>query len=217
MSISNKDEERNKHWAGLYLGVNGYLSPQNSLNLSSKSSFLDLNYAKSIHFAFNFLEKDIHLKKDYAMLVTGLGVDFNTYALKNNVTLQSDKNSVWGVTDTINKFTKNKLKTTFVNVPLLLAFNTNANPDKAFHVAAGVVVGYNIFTKTKQRFDFAGDEINAKIKNDYNINPFRYSATVQLGYGDYNLYASYALSPLFKGGKGPELYPFTVGIRILGL
>lgn len=211
------DEDRNKHWAGLYLGVNGFSTPQYSLNLPAKSGFMELNYAKSLHFAFNFIEKDIHLYKDYAMLVTGLGVDFNTYALKNNVTLLANNNTVWGVTDSINKFTKNKLKTTFVNVPVLLAFNTDANSDKAFHFAAGMIFGYDLITKTKQRFNIAGNEINSKVKTDYNINPFRYSATVQLGYGDYNLYASYALNSLFKGGKGPELYPFTVGIRVLGL
>lgn len=211
------DHDGNRHWAGLYLGVNGFLTPQNSLNLPAKAGFMDLNYAKSLHFAFNFLEKDIHLHKDYAMLVTGLGVDFNAYALKNNITLQKSNNSVFGLTDTINKFTRNKLKTTFVNVPLLLAFNTNSDPDKGFHIAAGMIFGYAISTKTKQRYDLGGDEINSKIKDDYFINPFRYSATMQVGYGDFNLYASYALNPLFKGAKGPELYPFTVGIRLLGL
>lgn len=216
-SKKDDDDDRNKHWSGLYLGVNGFSTPQYSLNLPAKADFMELNYARSIHFAFNFLEKDIHLYKDYVMLVTGLGFDFNTYALKNNVTLQANNSMVWGVTDTITRFTRNKLKTTFVNVPVLFAFNTHPDPDKAFHFAAGMIFGYDIVTKTKQRYDFGGEEINSKVKNDYNINPFRPSATVQLGYGGFNLYASYALNPLFKGGRGPELYPFTVGIRVLGL
>lgn len=214
--ISCKDEnkkKKNRHWRGLYLGVNGYVTSDYSLSLPAKSNFMELNYAKSIHFGMNCFEKDIHLFKDYAMLVTGIGFDFNNYALKNNISLLSNKDSVWGITDTVHNFSKNKLKTTFITVPLMLAFNTNEDSKKAFHFAAGVVFGYKIGSKVKQ----IDDDVKTKIKGDYNINPFRYDATVRVGFGNYNLYASYALNSLFEKGKGPELYPFTMGIKILGL
>jgi hypothetical protein len=48
------------------------------------------------------------------------------------------------------------------------------------------------------------------------LNPYKYGARVQIGYGDFNLFAEYDASTLFKDGKGPELYPVTAGITVLG-
>ena len=42
------------------------------------------------------------------------------------------------------------------------------------------------------------------------------SATVRGGVGWFNLFATYSLTPLFESGRGPELYPFTVGVTLLG-
>jgi hypothetical protein len=208
-------DEKNSHWAGLDIGVNGYLTPSNSVTLPSQDGFMDLNYARSIHFAFNFFEKGIPLYKDYAKVVTGLGVDFNSYSFKNNISLMTNRDSTWGVTDTTLKFQKNKLKTTYLNLPLLLAFNTSSNPDKAFHFAAGVIFGYRIGSKTKQTYTVGKEDYTPKVKGDYNLSPFRYSATVRMGYGSYNLFASYSLVSLFEKNKGPELYPFNAGISLL--
>lgn len=212
-----KSGSKSRHWAGLELGINGFASYSRSLNLPSNANFMELDYSKSIHFGFNFLEKGIRVYKEYAKVVTGLGIDFNTYGLRNNVSLLSNNDSVWGVTETTYKLDKNKLKTTFINVPLLLAFNTSNNRNKAFHFAAGVIVGYDVWTRTKQEFNIGSEKHNRRISESYNINPFRYSATARVGYGNFNVYASYALNSLFKTGTGPELYPFTVGIRILML
>ena len=55
-----------------------------------------------------------------------------------------------------------------------------------------------------------------KDKQSFNTNPFRVSATVRGGVGWFNVFATYSLTPLFENGRGPELYPFTVGVTLLG-
>jgi hypothetical protein len=40
---------------------------------------------------------------------------------------------------------------------------------------------------------------------------------VRIGYGNLDLYASYALTSMFQKNEGPQLYPFSVGITIIGL
>ena len=54
----------------------------------------------------------------------------------------------------------------------------------------------------------------AKIKDDFAISPLQYAATVRFGIRELNIYANYNLSPLFQKGKGPELYPFSVGLAV---
>ncbi|HVA98735.1 MAG TPA: outer membrane beta-barrel protein, partial [Bacteroidia bacterium] len=120
-------------------------------------------------------------------------------------------------TGSINKqinYTTNKLKECFINLPVLLDFNTSANPKKSFHLAGGIILGYNIHSKTKQSYQMRNSEINLKVVDDYNLSPFSASATVRAGYGYFSLYATYALNTLFDSNKGPQLTPFTVGISL---
>jgi hypothetical protein len=35
-----------------------------------------------------------------------------------------------------------------------------------------------------------------------------------VGYGKVTLYAQYGLNELFQHNKGPEMYPFSVGVRL---
>ena len=55
-----------------------------------------------------------------------------------------------------------------------------------------------------------------KTRDQYNLNPFRYSAMLRCGVGKLDIYATYTLSELFKKNQGPQLYPFTVGITLAG-
>jgi hypothetical protein len=107
------------------------------------------------------------------------------------------------------------LKSTFVNVPLLLEFNTNKNPEKSFHLAFGVIGGFKLGSRTRQILEQNGEEIKLINKDDYNLNPFRVNAHASIGYRGVSLYADYALTPLFENGKGPELSPFTIGVKLI--
>jgi hypothetical protein len=56
-----------------------------------------------------------------------------------------------------------------------------------------------------------------KIKSDgdFSLSMLRYGGTARLGYGNFQIYGTYYLTPLFKAGKSPagvELYPFEIGV-----
>jgi hypothetical protein len=208
------DKDDFKHWSGIDLGVNGYLNAKNKLEMPSGYDFLELDYSRSINVSVNFLEKDIHIYKNYVRIVTGLGLEFSNYRFKNNITLNPDTSYITATTDSMIDYSKNKLKTTFINLPLLLEFHTHKNPKKAVHIAGGVILGYKLGSKTKQEFEIEDREYKLKIKDDYNLSPFRYSATVRAGYGNFTVFANYALAPLFEKNKGPKLYPFTAGVAM---
>lgn len=208
------NEQGFHYWEGLDIGVNGYMNVNNSIATPETYSFLELDYARSRSFAWNVGQHNFHIYKNYINLVTGVGFEWNSYALKRNVSLATDVNEITGVNETLD-FTKNKLKSTWVKAPLMLEFNTSKDEDKSFHIAAGAEIGYNIFrNRLKQEYMISGDEQKRKTKDDFNINPFRYSLVARIGFGKYTLFANYGMSELFKANQGPKVYPFSAGINI---
>ena len=222
--ICDDDNEKKEHksgydyWSGLELGMNGYLNADNTLSMPGTNQFLELNYGKSLAVNLNIMEHNFHIYKNYVNLVTGLGFEFNHYSFKRPTILDPNSDVINAYTDSaITSYDKNKLNVSYVDVPLLLMFNTNhQHPSKGFHIGGGVIGGYKIRSVTKQEFSMNGFDYDIKKKDDYNLNPFRLSATVRAGVGGFNLFATYALTSLFEDGKGPRLYPFTVGIAISG-
>lgn len=216
-NISTKDNSDDfHHWGGFAMGVNGWLS-NGSFNMPKNQDFMSLNYGKSLNFQLNPFEKDFHLYKNYINLVTGIGFEWNQYEFSNKTRLNPDTNYTWGTIDTTNmyEYKKNRFKSTFINVPLLLEFNTNKDPDKAFHLAFGVIGGYKLGSRTRQIVERNGETLKFIKKDNYNLNPFRLNAHASLGYRNFTVFADYALTTLFESGKGPELYPFTIGVKII--
>lgn len=204
-----------KHFSGIELGINGYLGPNGIIDLDKKFDYMEMDYgARSIYWGINLFEKDFHLYKNYINLCTGLGFGFNTYQFRNRISLRPDSSYTWYTNDSLIDYKKNKLKTSFVQAPLYFDFNFSKDPDKAFHIGVGVLLAYKMTSRTKQTYNINGQDFKEIRKDDYNINPFRYSAMLRLGYGHFTAFATYSLNPLFEYDRGPELYPFTCGLLI---
>lgn len=213
----SRDDDEFHNWAGFGIGVNGWTTQGGNFTLPKSQKYMELDYGKSLNFQLNPFEKDIHIYKNYINLVVGLGFEWSQYQFNNRTTLNPDSSYTFGTIDSTKSFDykKNRFKTTFVNVPLLLEFNTNKNPDKAFHVAFGVIGGYRLGSRTRQVLEDDGLDLKLVRKDSYNMNPFRLNAHASVGYRNFTLYADYALTPLFENGKGPELYPFTFGVKLI--
>jgi Outer membrane protein beta-barrel domain len=204
-----------KYWEGIDIGMNGYLNPSYKLGLPAGYEFLELDYARSRTFSLNLWQHNFHIYKNYVNIVTGFGIEWNGYAFRNNSSLMSDTNSVAAIVET-RDFSKNKLKMTYLNIPLLLEFNTNnKNDDRSFHIAAGGMFSYNVFqNRLKQEYELNNETQEIKVKDDFNINPFRYGLTARIGYGDYTIFANYALSDVFRGNSGPKMNHYSIGLHI---
>ncbi|MFH0864898.1 MAG: DUF2807 domain-containing protein [Bacteroidota bacterium] len=222
-SIDKKsDDHRIKnfrvYWSGIGLGVNGYLNANNKTSVPAGYDFLDLDYRRSINVSLNFWEKNFQIWKNHINLVTGLGFDFSNYSFDNNYVLHPDSNYISGDIETSVVFKRNKLTTTYLNMPLLLQFDTKpfGKHNRTVHLSAGVVGSVKLGSHIKQVYELNGVEYKPKTKDDFNLSPFRYSAMVRVGVGKLDLFASYALNELFKKNEGPQLYPFTIGINLIG-
>ncbi|MBA3971267.1 MAG: DUF2807 domain-containing protein [Bacteroidetes bacterium] len=216
-NISKKDSSKNfnndfEHWGGIEFGVNGMLDYKNSLDLPANASFLELDYGRSIQFGLNLFQKNFHIYKNYVNIVAGFGFDFNHYAFENSITLNGDTTYLMAWNDSSINYKKNKLNVTYIKVPLMLEFNTSKNANKNMHIAIGGEAAYRINSYTKQKYEENGDRHKIKHNDDYNLEPFRFSAVARIGYNDVTVYANYGLNRLFKKDKGPQVYPFTVGV-----
>ncbi|MFI5205207.1 MAG: hypothetical protein ACHQF2_11985 [Flavobacteriales bacterium] len=78
---------------------------------------------------------------------------------------------------------------------------------------------YRIGSKLKQDFEMASvntHEYEVRTKGHYHLNPLLVYGTFAIGYGEhFQLFANYGLNSLFEKNRGPEVIPFTVGIKLM--
>ncbi|MEO8589583.1 MAG: hypothetical protein ABI432_09455 [Flavobacteriales bacterium] len=243
-----RTQRRNQftYWSGLDLGVNTLLGSDGDADLDASADFMQIDNAKSRFFAINFMEEKIEFGSHHVGLLTGLGLEFTSYHLANNVTLQYNADSVYGVPMETPELRKNKLRQTGLRLPLMLEFNTKRARMPAaeevlaaardtvkvlkkgqhkpfemsnkgnFHIAVGVVGSWYFATMYKQKYELNEDPQKDRSSGDYHMLPYRAAASVRIGYGHLNLFAEYSLTPLFEDGKGPELTPLNIGLTIIG-
>jgi hypothetical protein len=60
-----------------------------------------------------------------------------------------------------------------------------------------------------------GNREKEKGRDDYNINTFKYGLMTRVGYKWIKLYAKCDFSSMFEAGRGPEIYPWTVGLTLV--
>ncbi|MEX1188952.1 MAG: head GIN domain-containing protein [Bacteroidia bacterium] len=205
-------------WSGFELGINGYLNSNNSFNMDSVNSDWALNYGKSVVVNFNVWEKTGRILKENITVTTGLGAEINNYRFDKNVRLLSDTIPVVATVESNVNYEKTKLVTGFLNVPLYLTFASNEFKNgKRLSISPGVTGAWRFTTYNKRVVNEDGDRNKSRNNDDFNLNPFRVNASVRLGYGSFILFANYSVTSMFKNNQGPDLMPFSAGIRLVGL
>lgn len=213
------DEENHRprtsdaHWAGIDFGF-GLM-----MNRDYETNFADHPYwendpARSNTWNINFLEHKFNFGTPYVGLTTGLGLNFTSLAFKQNYVVSSSADTIFAVIDTVTTYSKNKLKASYLTIPLLLEFNTSSDDDRSFYLAGGVVAGVKLTSKIKREGDIDGDKFKQKERGSYNLNPFKLDAAVRMGYGSFGLFANYSLTSLFEEDKTIGVHPLTFGVSL---
>ena len=212
-----KKDKPNSIWSGFELGINGWLNSDNSLNMDSVNSNFGLNYGKSIAVNFNLWEVNAKIIKNNVFLTTGLGSEINNYRFEKNVRMIGNSNPLELQVEDSVKYIKSKFTIGYLNAPLYLTFATNPiKKGKRIFISPGVTAGWRFTSYNKRKIEVDGDESKSRNKDEFNLNPFRVNASLRVGYGDFVLFANYALTDLFQRGKGPDITPFSVGVRVVG-
>lgn len=205
------------HWGGFDIGINGYVDADNSLNVPKGYEYLDLKMEKSINVAINAYEQNFNIIGNKLGITTGLGLEWNNYRFQNRAIIESLDDSLTGyiATDNNRSYNKSKLVTSYLTLPLMFEFQTNSkSKTNSFHVGIGVLSGLRIGTHTKLKTENGRGDTDKQFGSTA-MNPFKLDAMARIGWGKLNLYGKYSLISLFKDNRGPELYPFSVGISLL--
>ncbi|MCK5857365.1 MAG: DUF2807 domain-containing protein [Bacteroidales bacterium] len=205
------------NWAGVELGINGYMTPEGSLNMPTGFEFLELKYEKSTNFNINFFQQSFNLVNNHFGLVTGMGIKWVNYRFSNNVILSGDSAEIYGYhdLDPTRNYSKSKLTASYLMIPVLFEYQTNPHHrSNSFHISVGVIGGLRLGSHTKQVYYNAdgGGKQKQKGKDSFHLQPFVLEATTRIGWGPINLFATYSLIDMFRQDRGPELRPFTVGV-----
>lgn len=209
-----KKRKSDAHWAGVDLGFT-ILMNENFETDFAITPYWKNDPARSTAWNLNLLEHKFNFGTPFVGLTTGLGFSFTSVAFRDNYILNSSPDSLFAVIDTVNTYSKNKLKASYLKIPLLLEFNTSTNSDKNFYLAVGVVGGVRMTSKVKRKGELIdGKEFEEKEKGTYSLNPFKLDAALRAGYRSFGVFANYSLLPLFESGKTVALYPLTFGLSV---
>lgn len=221
------------HWAGVDLGINGYLDKNNQFDVPAKYSFLELRQEKSWGIDINLVQQSFRIagNKNYIDLgdkrckrggqfgiVTGLGWGYNNYRFAKAIKLTSDSSTISIIPDTLlpGKYTKTKLTVSYAHLPILFEyqFPTQNKHKKYFYIMGGAVLGMKLGSHAKQVYYENGDKVKPKQYENFHLNPVKCDLTFRVGWRFMDLFANYSLTTLFKDNKGPELHPFMIGLQI---
>lgn len=236
----NKRGKYNGHWAGIDFGWNGYVNSDFNMNFPAPYNYMNLNTARSMMVNLNPIELNVNIAKNKFGFTTGLGFQLSNYFFTGNYALYGDLDSlaafrVYDADGNIVTTEKNKLFVSYLTLPLLFEVQTNPKFNlKSFHFTFGVIGGLKLQSYQKQEFtsydqtlylqtesgrvisSFEAEKPMRREHDQFFLNPFKVDATVRIGWSYLNLFATYSLTPMFQKDKGPELYPWTVGITLLG-
>jgi len=236
----HKRNKYNGHWAGVELGISGYVTPDFNMNFNPAYPYMNMNTSRSLTVNLNPFELNVNLYKNKIGFTTGLGFQISNYYFTNNYVMLKDSAAIvaYKVQDQQGNYVDmkvNKMVVSYLNLPLLFEYQTNRyRRINSFHVSLGVIAGVRIGSYTKQIYynkdqnynlvddkgnivaNFTVDRYTVRDRGAYHLNPFKVDAAFRIGWSHLNLFGTYALTPMFQKNQGPELYPFTVGLTLLG-
>lgn len=192
----------------------GYLYNRAGAAPLGESDF-DLNVGKSINVNIWLFMQRLNLIKHHVHLKYGLGIELNNYRYQSQVSYLKENPFVTNVApaptiirDSLS-FSKNKLATDYVTVPLMLNYSTNPySQNRGFSISVGVSAGYLYSQRNKQISDDRGKQ---KTKGGIGVEQFKFSYVGEIGLGPVRLYGSYSPTSFYK--KQLDMRPYTLGVR----
>jgi len=202
------------HLGGVEIGYNNFTSGKWLKYETPLEGWLDLNTAKST--SFNIVSPPVSLGfTRHFGLVTALGVNFNNYRFDGNNTIIVDGEGI--VTPSYPadpvQFDKSKLATVYGILPVMLELQIPVSYGSTINLGAGFIGAVKLGSHTKVVYHDDGKQKD-KNRDDFNLNVLRYGVTARAGYEMVQVYGTCWLSPMFEKGRGPELYPFEIGLAL---
>ena len=191
--------------------VNGEKSPKDFKTGFFGSSTVNVYY-----------QYPLRLGKSKFSFNPGAGFSFERFRFTNGVILDKvgqryelvpGSNQFDGIQKTI-------LSEKYFDIPVEFRFDSKPEDiATSFNIALGGRAGYMFDSMMKVKYIEDGEKKTNKDKQNFNLNQFRYGVYSRIGFGAFNLFFFYNLSPVFQPNVGPErttMTTITTGISING-
>jgi Outer membrane protein beta-barrel domain len=212
---TGKKQNVETNWGIFDLGFNNYTDNTNysspatrQFAPNSNENWFKLRNGKSINVNLWILMQRLNLIKQVINLKYGVGIELYNFRYDEDIRFTKKPAGVY--LDNAINYSKNKLATDYVTVPVMLNFNftPKKDPGKSFGLSAGVSGGYLYSSRQKHRSGETGKE---KTKGNLGINDFKLAYIAEVHLGPVKLYGSLAQKSMFK--KGLNQTPYAVGFR----
>lgn len=208
-----KSSNLTTNWWIMDLGFSNYADNSNYVTAVSSrfvgpginKDALSLRSGKSRNVNIWFFMQKLNIAKHVLNLKYGMGLELNNYNFENTklAFAKNPTNISTGTTD----FKKAKLAADYITVPIMLNVNFTPNRKRGFSISGGISAGY--LYSARYKTVVGGDK--KKLKNDFDLEPFKLSYIGELAMGPVRLYGSYAMKNMWA--KGLDMTPFNIGFR----
>jgi hypothetical protein len=211
-----KKKDLKSVYTGFELGMGNLTSNQPGTSIAANYDFLKTDISKSWFYGFNPYEADMQIIPNRLALTSGIGLEFQHLEFNTDRILTANVSQVTADSG-LKAMTRNRLYNFNLSVPLLLKYAPRTvKSNNGFHLAVGVIGSYKAYSHLRLESTANGYEEELKVRDDFNINPFRLTATVRVGYGWLRAFANYSLTPYFNTSNGnPDIRNFTAGLTII--
>jgi hypothetical protein len=201
------------HWAGFEWGINNFMDADFTISREGDNQFMDINTGRSWVFHLNLAQYSLGFGTSHAGILTGIGLEFNNYYFDHDNTIAEINDHIVALYMNDVNITKSKLASTFLCIPLIVEaqFPRTIRAKRVF-ISGGLITGLKLGSHTKVIYKDENGKNRDKNRDDFNISPFRYGLTARIGYSCINVFGDYYFTPMFVADKGPELYPFSLGL-----
>ncbi|HCY40290.1 MAG TPA: hypothetical protein DHV48_02900 [Prolixibacteraceae bacterium] len=213
------ENEFKGHWAGVEFGINGFAKPDYSMYEPKDNDFLANDLLRSNVLKLNIIQysKGLQSSRNTVGLITGLGLSLQSYRLDNRTSIKLDEyGKVQPIPLYFDSNQKSKLSVVYIEVPLIAEFQVPVkNISNRLYFSAGINVARKLAAHTKVKYRSDDKKQKLKTPGDFALREYKFAVTARAGYRWVNLFASYDLTPMFDDRRGPKLYPFSVGLRLI--
>jgi hypothetical protein len=201
-----KSKHFDPHWAGFGVGFADFAERGDAEEIPLRGS-------NSLEFNLNIIEKAIPLSNRYRWaVVTGFGIRWTNYRIKGNRHFEEIDDYTYSVEAPEDRiYKKSKLGITTLNIPLLLEWQ---NPRGNLFFSGGVVGSVKTWSSSKIEYTEGpnGKKHKKKVDKGMTLRPVTMDILTQAGTRHWGVYVKYSPISIFEHRKGPELYPFSVGL-----
>ncbi|HNW68252.1 MAG TPA: hypothetical protein PKK66_05320 [Bacteroidales bacterium] len=147
----------------------------------------------------------------------GLGLGFTYYTQFSNCVLKMDKEAdamkYYLIPDNID-YKLNRVSYVNCHIPFEIRYRHSSGFKIGVGINVGLVAGMSHRYKGDDFNGVEGDFLNYKNKDFYYKQKFSADVYLRMGWKAFGVFYSYQLNKVFDEGKGPKIYPMSVGVSI---